>query len=216
MTEATELLAGARRAFADAVHELVGRRPDTIIGDEYTRHVILDDRYTELVEARYGQQQADNGGLRGVYKSKPPLWIEACSLIDLIDRTVASWWPKPPVGEQPVTIRRLYALTDYGWRPQDVDALHEMTRVVSGWVDRINQLLPEEPRHEWELTAACPACGESTVLVDDGAGEIVRRAALRANQSSAVCLACGADWRPEAFVHLAQQIGAGLPPGVLE
>ncbi|AXK88583.1 hypothetical protein IU443_28685 [Nocardia farcinica] len=217
MSEYTaELLAGAVVAFTDAVHALVGHRPDTITDDNTTRHIILDGRYTELTEARHAQH--DTNGLRGVYKSKPPLWIDACSLLDQIDRTVHEWWPTPAPGDprQPATIRRLHALTDHPWRPQDLPGLNVMTRIILGWVDRIDTLLPAEPLHTWELTAACPACGETTVLVEDEAGEMVRRAALRATKSSAVCQACDTNWAPEHFLGLAAAIGASLPDGVLE
>ncbi|WP_068059301.1 DUF7341 domain-containing protein [Nocardia xishanensis] len=218
MSEATpELVAGAHTAFVDAVHALIGLRPDTITRDDGTTTIVLDSLYAELLEARHGEQRSDpTAGT--VYKSRPPLWIDAASLLHQIDRTVAGWWRHLPADDHglPATVRRLHALVDHDWRPQDVGELRRMTRTVEDWVQRVKTLLPEEVTHTWELRAACPACGETTLHVDDGSGELVRRAVLQANQSGAHCLACTTTWAPEYFAILARTIGAGLPEGVLE
>lgn len=213
----TELVAGAHTAFADSVHALIGLRPDTLVRDDGTTAVVLDSLYAELVEARHGEQRGDRTA-GTVYKSRPPLWIDAASLLHQIDRTVAGWWRGMPADDHglPITVRRLHALVDHTWRPQDVGQLRRMTHTVNDWVTRVKTLLPEQVTHTWELRAACPACGETTMLVDDGAGETVRRAVLHADRSSAACLACGTTWAPEHFELLAQMIGAHLPEGVIE
>ncbi|WP_280465962.1 DUF7341 domain-containing protein [Nocardia brasiliensis] len=205
-------------AFGDAVHDLIGLRPSTIERDDFTQEpVVLDSLYTELYEARYGEQRGP-GDRRPTPGSRPPGWTDAISLIDRIDRTVAIWWPITPDDQhsRPATIRRLYALLDYQWRPQDVGTLKRMTNTVEGWVVRARNLLPTEETHTWELRAPCPACGATTTQVDDGTGELVRRYALQADKSSASCSECETSWAPEQYRFLAAVIGAALPTGVLE
>lgn len=218
MTEATsELLTGAHTAFSDAVHALIGLRPDIIDRDNGPEHIVRGSLYVELLEARHGERIEDTL-VRSAPASTAPGWTDAMSLVIRIDQRVALWWPDIPSGEVslPVTVRRLYALVDHGWRPQDVGELRRMEREVLAWVARAHVLLSAEVTHMWELRAACPACGETTTLADDGSGEQVRRYVLQADRSSARCSACETTWAPEHFVALARSIGAGLPEGVLE
>jgi hypothetical protein len=213
-----ELVAGARAAFSDAVHALIGLRPDRLERDDFgTQAIVRDSLYTELLEAKHGERQADGASRRPTPGSRPPGWTDALSLLIEIDQHVARWWtPTPPDDyDRPVTVRRLYALVDHGWRPQDVDGVRHMTKVVRGWVKAIGALLPTEEVHTWELRAPCPACGETTQLVHSD-GEHVRRYVLQADASSAKCVACETSWGPDQYRLLAAMIGAGLPPGVLE
>lgn len=214
--ETAELVAGAHTAFADAVHALVGLRPDTIERDDYTcETVVLDSLYAELLEAKYGEKQDQGSVRRAVHGSNAPGNTDIISLLDRIDRRVHLWWPSSPFepAEQPITVRRLYALVDYQWRPQDVAELRSMTREVQAWADRAEALLTGG--RTWELRAPCPSCGETVVNDTDSSGETVRRYVLQANLSSAACLACGTTWAPEHYKVLAGMIGT-LPAGVLE
>ncbi|MEV4127120.1 hypothetical protein [Nocardia sp. NPDC049707] len=216
--ETAELVAGAYTAFSDAVHDLIGLRPDSIERDDFTREtIVLDSLYIELCEARHGERRGE-AIRRPPAASRAPGWTDALSLIIQIDQTVKAWWPTVPDDShnRHVTVRRLYALLDHGWRPQDVGLLRRMTKQVSKWVRTANNLLPTEETHSWELRAACPACGETTVNVDDGAGEQVRTYVLQADKSSAKCIACETSWGPEHYRLLAALINAPLPPGVLE
>jgi hypothetical protein len=216
--ETVELVAGAHVLFERAVHALIGMRPEQIERDDFTReHIVLDSLYIELCEARHGER-AGEAVRRPPAASRAPGWTDALSLIISIDRRVAMWWPDTPPDDHGtlVTVRRLHALVDHAWRPQDVRELQRMTREVDGWVERARILLPTEEVHTWELRAACPACGETTTQVDDGTGELVRRYVLQADKSSAKCAACETSWDPSHYRFLAQMIGAELPPGVLE
>ncbi|MFE3052331.1 hypothetical protein [Nocardia sp. NPDC059239] len=218
MTEATsELLAGAQAALADAVHALIGLRPDTVERDHGPERIVRGSLYTELLEARHGERIEDTF-IRPAPASTAPGWTDAISLVIRIDQRVAVWWPEIPAepASLPLTARRLYALVDYKWRPQDVGELRRMEREVLAWVERARVLLPTEVTHMWELRAACPACGETMIHADDGSGEQVRRYVLQADRSSARCIACETTWAPEHFQMLAELIGAGLPEGVLE
>jgi hypothetical protein len=217
MSEATaELLAGAHAAFSDAVHDLIGKRPDTIDRDDHTQTIVRDSLYNELHEAKHGEQ-VGQGSRRPAPGSRPPGWTDALSLVVRIDQRVTVWWPALPVDEHGygATVSRLYALVDHAWRPQDIPDIRQMTREVTAWVERARILLPTEEIHTYELRAACPACGETVMYSDDGAGEQVRRYVLQTTIHSARCLACETRWDADYFVTLAQQLG-GLPDGVLE
>ena len=220
MTEETaEQVAGARNAFADAVHDLVGRRPDMIERDDTTREAIVrDSLYNELQEAKHGEQ-VGQGSRRPAPASRPPGWTDALSLVVRIDKVVATWWP-PVMGLDsdypglPLTVQRLYALTDWPWAPHELSDLKQRTRTVESWVERARILLPTEDSHLYELKAPCPACGETYTSVEH-AGEMVQRYVLQANLSAAKCVACETSWAPENFVALSKLLG-GLPANVLE
>jgi hypothetical protein len=215
----TELVAGAHAAFTDAVHALIGLRPDVLERDDFTQPIVRDSLYVELMEARFGERVGETVRRQGT-GSRTPGWTDAISLLDRIDRRVKSWWPAAPFepATQPLTVRRLYALCDYQWCPvpEDLGMLRRMTRDVQAWVERANALLPTEVTHTYELRAACPACGETTTQVDDGSGELVRQYVLQASQSSARCVACETNWDPGQYRLLASMIGADMPAGVLE
>ena len=206
--ETMELVAGAHRAFVDAVHDLIGLRPDRIERDDYTQGIVRSSLYDELQEAKHGEQEGQ-GGRRPAPGSRPPGWTDALSLVVQIDQRVAGWWPA--AGD---TVQRLYALVDWQWAPHELSTLKDYTRTVEAWVKRARTLLPTEGHHLYELKAPCPACGETYVQVES-AGEQVQRYALQANLSAARCQACETTWAPEDFVSLSRQLG-GLPANVLE
>ncbi|MFE7744390.1 hypothetical protein [Nocardia sp. NPDC057455] len=217
----TELVAGARAAFTDAVHQLIGLRPDSIERDDFgTQPIVRDSLYVELMEARYGECVGETVRRQGT-GSRTPGWTDAISLLDRIDRTVARWWPNinglaDDYPDRPITVQRLYILVDWPWSPHELAELKRYTRQVEVWVERANILLPTAVTHTYELRAACPACGETTTTVDDGSGELVRQYVLQADQSSARCVACETSWAPECYRVLAAMIGSEMPPGVLE
>lgn len=220
MSEPTELVAGAARALDAAVHALVGIRRDTIERDGTgSETVYLPSLYDDLCESRMGEVNIEGARQTGS-GSRPPGWTEALSLVVEIDQRVARWHPSAPTepADRPVTARRLWALADRKWTPDDVRQVRDMARTVQGWVARGTALLPthEDTQHRWELRAPCPACGETTMLVDAGAGETVRRYVLQADRSAAQCLSCATSWAPEQYRLLAAMIGASLPSGVLE
>ncbi len=209
-----ELVAGAHRGFDDAVRALIGRRAETIVRGDETGTVFLDSLYSELVEARHhGQRSEHSTGVS--YKSKPPVWIDASSLLHQIDRTVATWWrTRPDAADLSVTVTRLQLLVDYRWAPDDVAALQRMTHIIHGWVGSIHTLLGYAPAVK-ELTVPCPACGE-TYVVADSAGEQTRRYALQLTTIGAGCAACGETWEPAEYVTLAALIGAATPDGIVK
>ncbi|MEV6219925.1 hypothetical protein [Nocardia sp. NPDC051833] len=210
-----ELAAGARAALSDAVHGLVGLQSERIYRDGRTVPIIVDSLYDQLREATAGEQQDGAGARRPEPGSRAPGWADALSLLEVIDRRVGEWSigvAKVPGRE--LTVRRLYALADNLWAPEQVGLVRRMERQVRDWCARINALLGDA--REWELRAPCPACGVTMVATENGSGETVHAYALRANLSAAQCISCGADWAPEQYRLLGMLIGAPLPPGVLE
>lgn len=214
-----ELVLGARRELDAAVHALVGIRHDMIERDGGSRRVVLPSLYDELCEARMGEQSS-GGARRPLPGSRAPGWADALSLVVEIDQRAAAWHPVAPAepADRPVTARRLWALADRTWTPEEIGAVRRKTAAVRRWVNLANTLLPapDEAAHQWDLRAPCPACGETSILVDSGAGEQVRRYVLRADRSAAQCVSCGTSWAPEQYRLLARMIGADLPDGVLE
>ncbi|MFD6400783.1 hypothetical protein [Nocardia sp. NPDC060249] len=210
-----ELVAGARNALADAVHDLVGMQVERIERDGHPVSVPVDSLYDQLCEARYGERADTGGARRPEPGSRAPGWSDAMSLVELIDRKVGEWSiGAAAVPGRTLTVRRLYALADATWAPEEVAHVHKLARDINGWVVRAHNLLNAE--HEWELRAPCPSCGETTMSSQDSAGETVRQYVLRANLSAAQCISCGMDWAPEQYRALGALIGAPLPPGVLE
>ncbi|WP_043654420.1 DUF7341 domain-containing protein [Nocardia thailandica] len=210
-----DLVVGHRRALADAVHALVGMQVERVERDGRQVSVPIDSLYDQLAESTHGQQQDGSGARRPEPGSRAPGWADALSLLEVIDRRVGEWSiGQASVPGRAVTPRRLYALADHPWAPEDLAAVRRMTRQVHEWARRVRALLDEE--REWELRAACPSCGALDVTTRNGAGEEVRTYALRANLSSAQCIACGTSWAPEQYRLLGALIGAPLPNGILE
>lgn len=203
-------LPAARERFADQVHALVGRRTTWINRDDASNTIVFgDSRWQQLLDYRPGGT-GDRGA--SVARSVPPIAVDAVSLIDLIDRTVRTWWPAGHRTEGD-TPHRLHQLVDHQWTPIHVGGLHVMADELVVWCKRIDDLL--DPPKRWSIPAPCPACSTSTVYRPDSAGESVRQPALQINTSGCACLSCGASWEPAYFAHLARTLGT-LPTNVLE
>ena len=109
--DTSELVAGAHAAFETVVHDLIGLRPDTIERDDFgPEHIVRDSLYTELCDARHGEQLGD-ATRQSAAASRAPGWMDAISLVVRIDQRVASWCPDVAGDEHgtPITVRRLHA-----------------------------------------------------------------------------------------------------------
>lgn len=206
MSEPTELVAGASFRFDDAVQDLVGVRSTVIEQAGKQRHVILPSLYDELEESRHDGAQPGAVTSRPVHESKPPMNLAPVSLLHEIDKRVREWWPHTPADDsgRAVTVRRLHALVDYRWAPEDVAALRSMTRQVEAWTQRVRDQL--DRGHRWTLKAACPVCGEEWFVVDRG-GEQVVKPALTVTIDGGLCGACGATWGKDELALLGQLVG---------
>lgn len=210
-----ELVADARRALSDAVHALVGMQVEHVEQNGRQVPIPVDSLYDQLREASYGERADGGGARRSEPGSRTPGWSDALSLLELIDRRVGEWSiGAATVPGRELTVRRLYAIADNAWAPEETGYVRRLARDIDTWAARARRLLDDE--HVWELRAPCPSCGETTVSGQDSAGDTVSQYALRANLSSAECLACGMQWAPEYYRTLGALIGAPLPDGVLE
>ena len=118
---------------------------------------------------------------------------------------------KPPA----TTVDRIRALPDRRWRPQDVARMEQITAVLLDWAVDIGDML--NPPRKMTISAACPACGETTTHRRDKGGDRVRVPVLQVvADRGCTCLACGAHWAPTLYTHLSRVLGFELPDGVLE
>lgn len=192
----------AQTRLGRAVQKLTG--PRMLI--HYDKTLYAPSLYLTLKSDLAGTQ----GDTRTPAKSLPPLWIDACQLLQDIDRKTIRWCPRP--GDTPA---RLQLISFQKWRPQDTDAVHAIAGIVEHWCESILHLLnPDASKY---ITAACPQCERQTVHRKDSAGEVVRQPALKlvANQGC-TCQACGAFWAPDRYLFLCRLLGFELPDGVLE
>jgi hypothetical protein len=176
----------------------------------------LPSRYDLLRVALYGTRGA--GGRRRQPSSVLPCWVDALKLLMAIDACAAAWdWRYPPRSvaadeSDHVTVRRVRALLEYGWRPQDSRTLLEISDELAGFVTAIDDLLAPKPIY---LPDPCPQCGHTCThrFTDDG--QRVRTAALAVTaEHGAVCQNCHAVWPPDQLVFLGRILGtasAGIP-----
>jgi hypothetical protein len=169
----------------------------------------LPSRYDLLRVALYGTRGA--GGRRRQPSSVLPCWVDALKLLMAIDARAAQLeWRHPPANldaddSDHVTVRRVRALLEYGWRPQDARELLQVAGELAGYADAIDDLLAPKPIY---LPDPCPQCGQSSThrFTDDG--QRVRTAALAVTaEHGAVCQSCHASWAPDQLVFLGRILG---------
>jgi hypothetical protein len=101
------------------------------------------------------------------------------------------------------------------WRPQDTRSVEQIPGNVESWAVQIGALL--DPQHVKHFSAACPACGATTVYRRDSAGERVRMPALQiVAETGCTCQACRHTWLPHHYLLLCTVLGFGPPAGILE
>lgn len=209
----------ALRELADAISALIDPKLGVVDHDSGPFNTWLDSLYEQLQDALPGSKRDRTG----VSRSQLPMWADALDLLRAIDRQVAKWEPPFPMqpGDLttmiPVTILRLREIDDRKWRPQDVDAINDMTTQLKAWATEITKLLADEhPKH---LPDPCPACGKKTVYRNRD-GEDIRTPALQitkvAGGFECECQGCHTSWGPSRFLFLGKVLGYELPEGVLE
>lgn len=201
----------ALNALGDAISSLIDPKP---VHHDTGIHW-ADDLYTQLTDEIPGSQ----GNASHVPQSSPPLCIDAAELKAEIDTATAIWEPRPEIDVSedqppPITVIRLRAIENRGWRPQDVKAIEQIAEAVLSWCEAIRTLLDPPPR--WHLPNPCPACNVAIVHRKNSAGEVVRQPALQIGAAGCVCQSCRHEWAPAYFQHLANVLGYELPDGVLE
>jgi hypothetical protein len=141
--------------------------------------------------------------------------VDAVDLQSEIDLTVMMWHPPVPAGRKHPTMRRLAALDDVTFRPQDTGKVTRWSVTARGWASRIKTLL--DPEAVKTISAPCPACGTETVWRRDSTGEAVRQPALQlVTNQGCTCMACRTSWTPDKYLWLCKLLGFQLPEGVLD
>ena len=145
-----------------------------------------------------------------------PCWVDALKLLMAIDARAAELeWRYPPRGPavddgDHVTVRRVRALLEYGWRPQDSRALLQIAGELAGFATAIDDLLAPKPIY---LPDPCPQCGQSCTYRFTDDGQRVRTSALAVTaEHGAVCQACHVSWAPDQLVFLGRILGTASIP----
>lgn len=209
-----ELVAGPAADLADTVADLIGPRRGTVEvdtegGASALRSVVRASRYVELRDAVVGQQGSGHGG---VARSLPPVWVDVLDLLRQVDDEVARWaadyslddHPDGGSRPEPVTVRRLRALTAVSWSPEHVELVGWLADTLARWRRSADTLLDGDEHRRLEVVAPCPACAVRTVYRIDACGERVRAAALELSVLGCRCQACGQVWPPSHLSLLAE------------
>lgn len=215
-------LPDARRQLDDAISGLCDPKPQTLHDGRLT---FVDSLYVQLRDAVPGGR----GERSGLSHSQPPLWLDACDLLQQIDVAVHAWehpFPALP-GDlshetDPVTVLRLRAVQTRPWRPQDTKSMIQIAKIIQEWVEDINGLFVDEPvRALWAAEgkgfAKCPACDVAMTKRLDRCGDLVQYPALQlSNDGTTRCMACKTSWGPQEARWVCRMLGYPLPSGVLE
>lgn len=162
--------------------------------------------YDQLVGEIPASATAYSGRFNGA--SRPPCWVDALDLRNVIDVRVREWLPA-----ESTTPGRLRALASARWRPQDTRRVRDYANEIQGWAVSIHSLLV--PEHVKQVAAACPSCG-ARWHYRKLAGETVRTPALQLVAATGCsCLSCRAFWSPDKYLWLAKLLQFAPPAGVL-
>jgi hypothetical protein len=179
----------------------------------------LPSRYVMLRGALCGTR--GGGGRKSQPSSMIPCWVDALKLLITIDDRAAELerWHRGRCAGCPVcrhladrngdhpTVRRVCALPDYPWRPQDSRALLEITGELDGYAKAIDDLFAPKPIY---LPDPCPQCGQSATYRFTDDGQRVRTSALAVTaEHGAVCQSCHVVWPPDQLVFLGRILGTG-------
>jgi hypothetical protein len=131
--------------------------------------------------------------------SKPPLWLDGSALLGTVAEHVAHF-DGSTLTEQ---VRNWGRACASGTGATVLDAAEHAER----WAEGCRNLLNPKPRVRF-AGQACPKCGTERVWdrADVDNGENYARPALEIDMKlgACVCRACGEEWHPEMWGHLAQ------------
>lgn len=209
---ADENLAPARDQLAQSIHQLIDPRRVTL---PTGRHTWLDSVYQELADAVYERHGTGCGGT----EPGGGLWLDASETLTAIDHLAQAEHPQHPGyalrNRSNPTVRRLQAIDDRRWRPQDAPHIREVAVNLERLTIKAETLL--NPPTVWYLPNPCPLCGQDHVYVTDS-GEQVRRPALQITTDYCRCGApnCDGYWPASRFQFLGALLGYRKPVGVIE
>lgn len=184
-----------RLALEIAVDQLTVPEGVAIVRDDGSP---ITERVPSLLE-QLEEAQESNSGRGGSFaaRSKPPVWIDAVSLLAEVDRVVL-----PHARTRPTRVARVRAWAGAMHALTDRVDLEDVTAIAESWVRRTRALL--DPRPAIEIAGPCPTCGESWIDMVNEEGEPVWRRTLRAstNPPAAWCEACTDRWGSGERLHL--------------
>jgi hypothetical protein len=199
-------LLDATARLGDAVAALAADQAHPLPG---AGHGWLPCRYLMLRDALYGTRGA--GGRRRQPSSVIPCWVDALKLLLVIDAWAAElecrYPPRYAAADDSdhVTVRRVRALLEFGWRPQDSRDLLDISAELAGYAKAIDDLFAPKPIY---LPNACPHCGHRHAYRYADDGQHVRTPALAVTaEHGAVCQSCHAVWPPDQLVFLGRILG---------
>jgi hypothetical protein len=170
----------------------------------------LPSRYVLLRGALEGTRGA-GARRRRQASSLLPCWVDALKLLMAIDAYAGELeYRYPPAavdGGDHLTVRRVRALLEYGWRPQDSRAVLDIAGELAAYAQAIDDLLAPKPIY---LPDPCPQCAHTCTYRFTDDGQRVRTAALAVTaEHGAVCQNCHAVWPPDQLVFLGRILGTG-------
>lgn len=165
------------------------------LDDGDVRHATTPPLLDQIAAEIAGNSQ--NAG-PNAWASKPPLWLDGSVLLAEVDEHTAGFDGKTRIER----VRAWGAYCSSAAPGTVVDAAKQ----AAVWVDAARNLL--HPKPKFRLTGqACPRCQAAKVWDrhDRGAQENYARPALEIDPDRGVCVcrACGAQWLPELWEHLA-------------
>lgn len=189
-------------ATSRAVEKLTEEHSEVIDGAIGTSGPLLE----LLREARY----PNLGRTKGGGGSGDMLDVAAIAMYENIDGGVRAWlahFREHSVGDLIPLTKRLHTVLvteDAGDRLEDRDRMFGM---FGHWVDQIENHF--DPPHEYELTAACPECGESHAEDAEGQRKRAVRVQVKAGRALiAECHNCGTlTVGQDALTSLAERMG---------
>jgi len=195
----------AKQKLSDAIKALIDPQPRTILLDGgHTKSTYIPSRWDHLVDSLGGQNVCEKSG----GEARLPIWADCLDEIRKIETTVATW---TRAGN--TTPKRLKAINNASYRPQDTDLVTAWAATIDAWSSRIDHLL--DPPSTKEVLAPCPHCG-SRYHHRMSSGERVKEAALQITANGCQCLCCKATWPPSRYIFLLRLIGGNVPDGMLE
>lgn len=187
----------ARTALREHIDDLTTvehHKIDTDEGD--VRHATTPPLLDQIAAEIAGNSQ--NAG-PNAWSSKPPLWLDGSALLIEIAEHVGRF---NEASELVGRVRKWGAECASGTGATVIDA----AEIAGGWVGAARQLLNPKPRVRF-AGQSCPRCGAERVWDrhDRDNHENYARPALEIDpeRGACVCRACGAEWSPDLWEHLA-------------
>lgn len=186
--------------FRNVIAELIEPTSAQVQGRTVTASSLAAQMREEIEHPHKGK---GGGGGVSSWHSMPPLWVAGMSWQQDLEAVVAEFCGLLGQPDRSGVIVVLRRLSECGFRPQDGHVLQVFTGQLRELVNRAKKLL-DTPL--FTVKGACPACGQSFVLLPDSLGDLVRHDVLTVRTEIADCAYCGTVWEGADMVTLATQV----------